>query len=213
MDIKTKVISGLRWSVSARFAGQLFNWAVTIIVIRLLNPADYGLMAMATVFSAFLYLFNTLGLDAILVQKKDLQEIDRRRVFGAVIMTNLIIFFGLMVSAPFIADFFGESRLISIIRIEALSFLIAIFETLPIAKLERDIAFKHRSIVEFCSMLISSTSTLVLAYHGYGVWALVYGSLIYSASNTFGLNIIAPSWCLPSFSITKLSKDLHLVAL
>ena len=80
MDIRSKVISAVRWSATARFLGQAFSWAITIVVIRLLSPGDYGLMAMAMVVVSLLILLNTLGLDAVLVQERDLDESLRRRV-------------------------------------------------------------------------------------------------------------------------------------
>jgi len=208
MEIRTKVLSALRWTVGARFFGQLFNWSITIIVIRLLDPSDYGLLAMTTVFISFLLLFNTLGLDTLLVQKQDLQEIERRRIFGALILSNLAIYIGFFAGAPFIADFFGEPRLVSLIRFQALMFPISIFKTLPLAKLERKMAFKHRSIVELVTMVIGSISTLGFAYQGYGVWSLVYGTLIMLSIDTIGLNIISRAWCRPDFSIAKLNKNM-----
>ena len=81
MEIRGKVMSALRWSAAARFFGQAVSWAITILVIRLLAPGDYGLMAMAMVVVSFLVLLNTLGLDAVLVQDKSLDEPMRRRGF------------------------------------------------------------------------------------------------------------------------------------
>ena len=206
MDIKAKVLSGLRWTISARFAAQLFNWVVTIIVIRLLNPEDYGILAMATIFIAFLMAVNTLGLDTSLVQKKDLTEAERKRIFGVAILVNLFFYIGLFFSAPFIANFFDEQQLVSIIRVLSFSFLIDIFLILPLAKLDREIAFKHRSIVEFVTTVLTSLSVLAFAYSGLGVWSLVYGALILHATKTIGLIFIAPSWCKPDFSLTGLKQ-------
>ncbi|PTN12190.1 lipopolysaccharide biosynthesis protein [Nitrosomonas aestuarii] len=206
MDIKAKVLSGLRWTISARFAAQLFNWVVTIIVIRLLNPEDYGILAMATIFVAFLMALNTLGLDTSLVQKKDLTETERARIFGVAILVNLFFYFGLFFSAPFIASFFDEQQLIAIIRVLSLSFLIDIFLILPLANLDREIAFKHRSIVEFITTVFTGLSVLAFAYHGFGVWSLVYGTLILHTTKTIGLNFIAPSWCKPDFTFTGLKQ-------
>lgn len=161
---------------------------------------------MATVFISFLILLNTLGLDAPLVQKKDLTEDERRRIFGVIILANLAIFVGLFLTAPFIAQFFDEQQLTAIIRVLSLSFLIDIFLLLPLAKLDREIAFKHRSIIEFVTAVISSLATLALAYYGFGVWSLVYGSLLSHLLRTIGMNLIAPSWCKPDFSLTGLKQ-------
>jgi len=58
MSLRSQALSGLRWSASVRLASQVFTWAITLVVIRLLTPADYGLLAMATVFVSFLAMFS-----------------------------------------------------------------------------------------------------------------------------------------------------------
>ncbi len=206
MDIRAKVLSGLRWTVTARFAGQLFNWVVTIIVIRILSPEDYGLLAMATVFVSFLSLLSTLGLDVPLVQKKDLTESERRQIFAAIVLANLTIFVGLLVFAPLIANFFDEPELSTIVRVMSIGFIFEIFIILPLVQLDKEIAFKHRSIVELISMVLASTSVLFFAHQGLGVWSLVFGSLILNAGRTIGMNIISPAWCKPDFFFSGLKQ-------
>src|SRR5712691_6392620 len=72
VDVRTKVLIALRWTTMSKLLGQVVSWTVTLYVIRILSPEDYGLMAMATVPIAFFYLLNTAGLDAVLVQKQEL---------------------------------------------------------------------------------------------------------------------------------------------
>src|SRR6266581_1301480 len=110
-DIRTKVLIALRWTTLSKFSGQLVSWAVTVYVIRILSPDDYGLMAMASVPIIFFYLLNTVGLDAVLVQKRDLSERLRAQVFGIVILVNLVLFLGFLGGAPWIAAFYHEPRL------------------------------------------------------------------------------------------------------
>lgn len=69
------------------------SWTVTLYVIRVLSPEDYGLIAMASVPIAFFYLLNTAGLDVILVQKTDLPDRLRAQIFAAVIVLNLFFWF------------------------------------------------------------------------------------------------------------------------
>ncbi|MEZ5572440.1 MAG: lipopolysaccharide biosynthesis protein [Halioglobus sp.] len=201
MDIRSKVMSALRWSAAARFLGQAMSWAITIVVIRLLSPGDYGLMAMAMVVVSLLVLLNTLGLDAVLVQEKALDEFLRRKVFGIVILINTFFFLLLLFGAGTIAEIYGEATLTSILQVLSLQFVILIFETLPQSKLERDIDFAQRSIVDFVTLVIGSLVTLVLALYEQGVWALIWGALATNATRVLGLNLIAKCLVWPSFSL------------
>lgn len=201
MDIRSKVLTALRWTAAARFLGQLFSWTITIVVIRLLSPSDYGLMAMAIAITSFLYLVNSLGLDAVLVQKRDLDEVTRRQVFSIVIVINALFFAALIFSAPLIGKFLNEPRLVPITRVLAIQFIVFIFETLPEAQLEREIEFKKMSLVDLGTMIIGSLTALTLAWAGMEVWALVWGQLATQASRVIGLNIISPCLCWPSLSV------------
>ncbi|MEZ5501388.1 MAG: lipopolysaccharide biosynthesis protein [Halioglobus sp.] len=201
MDIRSKVMSALRWSAAARFTGQAVSWAITIMVIRLLAPGDYGLMAMAMVLVSLLVLLNTLGLDAVLVQEKALDQQLRRQVFGVVIVVNSLYFALLFFGAGAIAGFYGEPALKPIVQVLSVQFLLLIFETLPQSQLEREIDFARRSIVDFATLVIGSLTTLVLALLGYGVWALIWGTLATNATRMVGLNAIARNLVWPSFSL------------
>ena len=186
MDIRSKVVSALRWSAASRFFGQLFSWVVTIYVIRLLSPADYGLMAMAMVVVSFLILLNTYGLDAVLVQKNDLDEQVQRQVFGVVIILNLCFFLLVFLGAAPIAALYGQAQLVPVLQVLSLQFLLLIFETLPQSKLEGDIKFAGRAVVDFVTLVLGSLVTLVLALLGAGVWALVWGALVITAARVIG---------------------------
>lgn len=201
MAIRDKVLTALRWTVIARFSGQIITWAVTIFVIRILSPADYGMMAMAMVLASLLFLINNIGLETVLVQKQDLDDETRSRIFGIVIVTNLSCFLIMILAAQPLAAFFGEPGLADLIRALSLQFLILIFEALPLSQLDRDLDFKKRSIVEFSTMFVSSLIILALALAGAGVWALVVGHLLSQSFRVIGLNVIAKTICRPVFSI------------
>jgi len=208
MDIRLKVLTALSWTATTRFVGQLFSWIITIVVIRLLSPSDYGLMAMAVFSLSFFYLVNTFGLDAVLVQRRDLDEITRRQVFGILILFNIFVFLLLFLAAVPIADFFREPRLAAIIRVLSLQFIVLVFETLPRAQLEREIDLKSVAIVDLVTMMSGSITTLALAFAGFGVWALVGGSLATVSTRTVGLNFVAPCWCWPSFSLRGMRQSM-----
>ena len=67
MFLKQRVMSGLAWSAAGKFSAQFITWAITILIIRMLTPEDYGLVTMAGVFVVFLTMLNELGLGAAVI--------------------------------------------------------------------------------------------------------------------------------------------------
>jgi len=205
MSTGVRVLNAIRWSASTRLLGQVLSWAITLVVIRLLQPTDYGLIAMATLPMSLLYLVNDFGFGARLVQARHLDEKMRQQMLAAIIVANLAIMLGLQLAAPLIAAFFSEEALTPVIRVLALQFLFHIFESLPVSRLEREIDFKRRSLIELGTMLLGSLATLALAILGIGVWALVWGSLLTVLTRVIGLNIIAPCRFRPRFVLAGMN--------
>jgi O-antigen/teichoic acid export membrane protein len=204
-ELKQKVLSGLKWSVGGRAASQLATWASTIIVMRLLQPDDYGLMAMATFFISLCMLLNELGMSAALVQAKELTDSLLRQMFGIVIIGNGTLFILLTVTSPLIARFFNEPRLTAIVSVLAIQFPLIAFSVIPNARLAREMNFRGKSIVEVIAMVSSAIVTLTMAWLGYGVWSLVTGSLLNILLRSTGYNIICPSLIKPSFNFRGFS--------
>jgi O-antigen/teichoic acid export membrane protein len=207
-DIRSKVLIALRWTTLSKLLGQLVSWTVTVYVIRILSPDDYGLMAMASVPITVFYLLNTAGLDAVLVQKRGLSERLRAQVFGIVILVNLLLFLVFLAGAPWIAAFYGEPRLTAIVRVLGFQFVLLAFETLPQSQLERDINFGRRSIVELVTIVAGSLTAWALARAGFGVWTLVWGCVTTTAIRMVGLNLVQRSLCWPRFSLEGMKSDL-----
>ena len=201
MNLRTQVLSGVFWIGGARLASQILTWAITIVVIRVLSPGDYGLLAMSSVFMSILVMLAEAGLSAALVQAPTVDELTLRRIFGAAILVNCVLFVLQFAAAPLIAGFFAEDRLIAITRVLALQLLLMIFAVIPGAMLNRRLDFKTQSLISLASAVCGSLSTLALALAGYGVWSLVLGSLIVALCHTLGVNLAAPFWRWPDFSL------------
>jgi teichuronic acid exporter len=161
---------------------------------------------MATVFMSILVMLAEAGLSAALIQARDVDELTLRRIFGAAIMINLTLFVLQFAAAPLIARFFEEERLVSIIRVLALQLLMMIFGVVPNALLNRNLDFKSQSLIGLGSSVCGSVTTLGLALGGYGVWALVTGSLITLLCTTVAINFVAPFLRWPDFSIHGIRK-------
>ncbi len=206
MNLRQKVLSGLRWSAGLRFLGQFITWAITIIVMRLLSPQDYGLMAMAGVIITFLTMVNELGLGAALIQMRELDNSIVRQIFGLLLIINFGLFFLSLYVAPWVASFFSEQRLVPVIRLLSIQFVIASFVIIPQSTIFREMLFKETSIVELVSAISGSLTTLLLALNGWGVWSLIWGSLTLNIFRAFGLNLIKPYFHLPHFSFKRIGQ-------
>jgi len=206
MSLKQQVLSGLRWTAGAKFLGQLVTWGITLVVIRLLSPADYGLMELAGVFVAFLAMLSELGLGAAVIQRRGLSHNTLRSLFGVVLLVSALFYVLLATSAPWIASFYNEPRLILLVRVLALQFLLMGFTVLPQSILLRDLNFRKIAIVDFVSAISGSITTLALVLSGYGVWSLVWGSLMIRVVSMVGLNLAQPFLFLPRADMKEIRE-------
>jgi teichuronic acid exporter len=204
MSVKAEVVTALRWSAAGRLAGQLGSWAITVYVIRMLNPADYGLMGMASVLIPFAALLNELGMVPALIQSRHVDEPLIRQLFGFVIISTLLMFCLLFLAAPALSTFFDEPRLTPVIRVLAAGMVIGAVSAVPNALLERDLQFRGISVVEFSAMMVGSVATLVLAIGAFGVWSLVIGQIVSTSIKTIGTFIVSRFRLWPLFQLDRL---------
>lgn len=209
MDVADKIRSGARWLGAAKLITQLYTWVLTFTVMTLLMPTDYGLMAMATVFLSFIAQFEELGLRVKLVQMKDFTMDYARRVFGLVLVTNLVLVTCLSIASPFIAGFFNEPRLVAIIIILSVGMMVSALGSIPDALVKRNLDFRSLAIVDVVRVVVASSGTLLLAYWGFGVWALVFSSLAGTVVGTLGLLYVSPFRAWPSFNFRGMADTLQ----
>lgn len=175
MELGQVVRSGLRWSFGLQILSQLFTWSITIFVMRILSPGDYGLMALAAVFMETLGLINQMGLGAAIVQRKDLKEEDIDTIFGFILIIGVCIV-GLQIgTASFVADYYDEPELFPILCTLSFIFILSSLQVIPGSLLLRDLNYKKLAFTELSAGLIGSIVTLILALLEMGVWALVIG--------------------------------------
>jgi teichuronic acid exporter len=205
MSLKAKVIEGFGWLAGANFIGQALTWVMTIVIMRLLSPADYGLLAMASIFVALLAMLAAAGLGPAIVQSIAIDEHKLKQLFGLITLLNAFLTLTLCVLAPAIAGFFDEPRLTDVVRILSLQFVISGFSVIPEALLARALKFKARAFIDLTSNVTGGVVTLSLAYAGYGVWSLVGGSTVTALGKSIGLNIVSPYLRWPSFSVSGLA--------
>jgi O-antigen/teichoic acid export membrane protein len=187
-----------------RTTGQLGTWLITIFVMRLLSPGDYGLMGLATILLGFFGLINELGAIPAIIQRQQVDQFLIRKIFGLVLVSNASLYTIAFAGAPYFAAVFGEAYLAAVVRVLALSLIIGAFSAIPSALLQRDLKFKSISLIEFAATLIGSVATLMLAFSGRGVWSPVFGSLIKESGNAVGLMTVTRFRVAPLLDFTRL---------
>ena len=209
MDIGKQVVSSLKWVAIAKFIGQLCTWAITIFVIRLLEPEDYGLLALAVAVMGLITLINEMGLGSVIVQKVNLAREVIEKILGLLVCVNLFFYGLLYFSAPAIAGFFSEPLLVDILRIVGLELLLGSFIVIPDSILTRDMKFQFIAVIGFIRSISASAATLVLALLDYGVWSLVLGNIFGVIVQGIGLNFIVRQWYMPNFSFKGIRKEIE----
>lgn len=201
-DLRTKVLSAVRWTAAFRFSAQFMTWAITLVVLRILDSRDYGLMIMAEALFGLLLLLSQGGLSTALIQADEIDDNKVRQMFGALILVNGALFALQFLLAPALAAYYREPAVTPLVRTLALGFLIVPFLAIPSALLSREIEFKQKAAVEMVAAVSASAATLVLALLGYGVWALIVGRLTNLAGQAIGMSVVRAYPKLPLFSFS-----------
>ncbi|MEN3797517.1 oligosaccharide flippase family protein [Aeromonas caviae] len=200
-DLATKAKKSLQWSALERFLTQGIQLAITLYLARLLGPTAFGLVGMLAVFIAIANVFVDSGFTSALIRKTDRTESDLVTAFYYNIGMAGLCYLTLYVSAPFVADFYQQQELQTLLRVLGLTVLINSFTLIPRVKLNVAMDFKTQAQISVLSVLISGPTAIILAINGYGVWALVTQTLLNASCATLLFNIFSP-W-LPRGCITK----------
>ena len=178
MSIKQQVTKSVFWSAVERFSVQGVQFILSLIIARLLLPADYGLIAMLSIFMSIAQTFIDSGFANALIQKKDRTDADYSTVFYFNIVISVLIYLLLYMSSPWIAKFYEEDQLAPIARGIGLTLIINSFGIVQQAKMTISLDFKRQAQASLSAVVLSGGVGVWLAYSGYGAWALVYQSLL-----------------------------------
>src|SRR6266446_982346 len=206
LTTSAQVLHAARWNAMVRTTAQLAFWLITIFVMHVLEPIDYGLMNLAEIFMGFCLLVNHLGVIPALVQCPEIDQLLVRKTFGLVLLSNGAFYLIAFIGAPYFAAFFGEARLVAIVRVLTFGLMIGALSAIPTVLLQRELKFKAMSLIEFGAGLIGAATTLVLALEGRGVWSLVLGNLVTTVCTSTGLIVLTRFHILPLFSFAGLGR-------
>lgn len=202
-NLREKTISGVLWSAIERFSLQGVQFTINIIMARLLLPTDYGMIGMLLIFLQVSQAFIDGGFTNALIQRKDRTDIDFSTVLYFNVCVSIFFYVLVYLLAPCIAEFYKMSDLVLVARIIMLNLLISSLSAIHRTKLIINIDFKTQSKISLIAAIISGIIGVVMAYEGYGVWALVYQTLFNSLLVTI-LSYFLVRWIpLKVFSIAS----------
>lgn len=173
-DTKEKVLAGLFWTFGERILAQGVSFILSIILARILLPSEYGIIAMVMVFINIANVFTSTGFGEALVQKKDADELDFSTVFFCTLSLSIVIYIILFIGAPYIAEFYHTKEIILVLRILSIKIVLSSIATVQHAYVQKKMIFKKFFFSTLGGTVISGILGIVLAYSGFGVWALVF---------------------------------------
>ncbi|HYS16727.1 MAG TPA: lipopolysaccharide biosynthesis protein [Candidatus Binatia bacterium] len=192
-DLDRQLVRGIAWTGAMKWFGQIVSWASTIVVARLLEPEDYGVVAMAMLFLGLVTLVNEFGLGAAIVVHRDLSPDQRAQINGFAVLVGVAAYAVCAAAAMPLAMFFGVAELRSVVIVMSIPVAIGALRTVPTARLERDLRFKLLAGIEAMQISLQAFVVFALALAGLGYWALVLGSVAGAVVST-GLTLA----CRPS---------------
>ena len=177
-SLKSKVSKGAIWTLLEKLSGQAVHFVVGIILARLLTPKDYGTVALYAIFFSIANVLVDGGFGGALIQKKDADDLDFNSVFYLNIVLSVLAYVALFFTAPLIAQFYKLPELTAIVRVAALSIFFNAINAIQGAELTKKMLFHLSFRISLVTTFMSSVCGVTLAFLGYGVWALVWSSLV-----------------------------------
>lgn len=184
VEVQNKTISNLAWRFAERCGAQGAAFLASVVLARMLEPSDYGLISLVAVFTNILQVFVDGGLGNALIQKKDADDLDFSTVFYCNIIVCGVLYAGLFAAAPAIAVFYDNLTLTAVVRVLGLTVVLSGIKNVQQAFVSRHLIFKRFFYASLGGTIGSAVLGIYLAYRGFGVWALVVQQVSNTAVDT-----------------------------
>lgn len=203
---RNNVVKSLFWKLLERTGIQLCSFAVLIVLARLLTPTEYGTIAIVNILLSVATALIQGGMNTALIQKKEIDKLDINTVFYASAAVFALFYIVLYSTSGFFASFFKQPILEEIIPVIALTLIVGAVNSIQLALLSRQMKFKQ---IFYCSLIptiISGIVGIILAYFGWGVWALVAQQVTVHLTQMFCMFIVTRWFPSLQFSFKRLKE-------
>ena len=172
-SIKKQTRTAVYWDTFNKFSTQGLTILFSVILARLLSPNEFGIIALPLVFLAISQCLVDSGFSAALIRKPELSENDLNTAFCFNVLIGIVCYLTLFFASPYIAEFYGVPILSKLLKVTALATIFTPLQSVHLAILSRQLNYRIPAIISFVSCVLTGIVGIVLAYSGYGVWALV----------------------------------------
>lgn len=207
MSLAQKTTVGILWNFLEKLGRRGVGVVVTLLLARFLTPDDYGLVAITAVFVAVANSLMDFGFSSALIRKKNPNPEYFNTAFYSNIFLGILAYFALFLIAPFVSIFYEELQLTVLIRVVGIVVVINSFQVVQYSILTRDLNFKAQLKVAIPASFISGICAVIMAYIGFGVWALIAQTILSSIVFTvlvWNLNIWKPSFLFSRSSLYEM---------
>ena len=174
--VKKGVKEGI-WLGGFRTISQVFSWISTLVLARILNPSDYGLMEIATILTGPAAIFSDLGLGTAIIQRENVTEDEISSLFWLLVFWGLILaIFCIILSYP-TSIIFHEKKIIRVTQCVGILYVIGSLFIVPLNIMSRKLMFKKIGLIDSVSIIISCIVMIVIALCGGGVWTFLGGHI------------------------------------
>lgn len=178
MTLGNSIRNGAKWLLAGNLGNQVLQFIFGIVLARLLVPADFGLIVTIQIFTGFVGLVSSGGMGQALVRAKEATEHDFNVVFTAQLIIGVFIYLGFYLTAPLIANTFGNTLYSDLVRVSAISFLVRPFVNTRASWLHREMRFKQNALIGLISGIIAGLASITMASVGMGVWSLTFSGIL-----------------------------------
>ena len=177
-NLTYKTVHGIKWNYISTLITSVLQIGYTAAMARLLEPAAFGLVAMAGLVLRFSSYFAQMGIERAIIQKKEINEEDVRSSFTLSVLLGIFFCLLLWILAPLALYIFNNDNVVIIVKVMALSFFFTGFSITSLGLLKRDLNFRSIAIIEIISFILGYLCIgITMAIMDFGVWSLVYAAL------------------------------------
>lgn len=205
MRFRTAII----WNVVSQFGQSGITFLSTIILARLLTPADFGIIGIVTIFIAFSQMMVDSEMGGALLRKKEVSRTDYSTLFYYNLAVSFLLYGILYFSSPLLADFYDRPQLTDVVRVISLTIIIHAFRVVQRIMIFRDLKFKIYAVINVISGIISLAVAIWMAHKGYGYWSLVWQQIVLALCHVVFLEIY--NRFIPSLTFSKESFRLSIL--
>jgi O-antigen/teichoic acid export membrane protein len=202
------LLGGIAWTAAAKWGSQMLTWLCLLVVARLLEPRDFGVVGVAGVYLGLIAAFSEFGFGSAVITLRNLTVSEITQINTFSVISGTVGFLVSCALAVPIGWFFRSPELPAVIVVMSTNFLILGFKTVPSSVLQKDLRFKRLSLIDSVAAITQSVCVLLLAWLGRGYWALALGSVV-AAMVTTALNVASRPWGFERPRLKSLTHAVH----